>query len=247
MGNCIPNTSSQRSRLTRSGSREYRTHGYKHISGNYARKLVYADLDVIQGVLQARGTDAKDKWVKKGSKLHAYRYTFTFGKNFQIGQSPYSNQGRHLLPVEAFSGKYFNENELQLLGRVEYDVNNGENIIFLPSKARDVEFHRLPYHNGSHPKYTVAVIEDMSGIRGALGKAMDKDRKHEEWNPPEDLKEQLMDLQKKYWNMLVLSGPINVSEFDVRRARFRKRLDGEPESYKKRRIEKWGLAKSKKS
>ncbi|PTL75619.1 imm11 family protein [Vitiosangium sp. GDMCC 1.1324] len=79
-------------------------------------------------MLQKRGTGTRDKAVKPGSKAHARRYTFTYGNNFKIGQSPYVNQGHHMLPEEAFSDKFFDSNQLRMLQGVDYNINNGENI-----------------------------------------------------------------------------------------------------------------------
>ncbi|RKH68640.1 AHH domain-containing protein [Corallococcus llansteffanensis] len=209
MGNHLSGAGKLKARLKR--DRDYRNKGYKHIKGNGGRKIVYADLEVIQNVLQTRGTRARDKGVKAGSRLHARRYTFTYGSNFQIGQSPYVNQGHHLLPEEAFS--YFDSNQLRMLQGVDYNINNGENIIFLPARQRDSEFHQLPFHQGRHPAYTEQVDADMDGVRDDLDKALNRDKKHKEWNPPEDLKAKLMNLQKEYWNMLVAAGPISINTF----------------------------------
>ncbi|RKH11647.1 hypothetical protein D7V97_10695 [Corallococcus sp. CA053C] len=209
MGKHLSGAGKLKARLKR--DHDYRNKGYKHIKGSGGRKFVYGNLEVIQNVLQTRGTRARDKGVKAGSRLHARRYTFTHGNNFQIGQSPYVNQGHHLLPEEAFS--YFESDQLRMLQGVDYNINNGENIIFLPARQRDSEFHQLPFHQGSHPAYTEQVDEDMEGVRRALDEALKNDKKHKEWNPPEALKDRLMNLQAKYWRMLVAAGPISINKF----------------------------------
>ncbi|MBJ6761924.1 AHH domain-containing protein [Myxococcaceae bacterium JPH2] len=210
MGTHLSGAGESKARLKR--SHDYRGEGYKHIKVG-ARKNVYQDLDVIQGVLQARGTRARDKGVKAGSKAHARRYTFTYGNNFQLGQSPYVNQGHHLLPEEAFSDKFFDSKQLRMLQGVDYNINNGENIIFLPARQKDTAFHLLPFHQGSHPDYTRQVNVDMQAVKRALSKALQKDKKHKKWNPPEDLKDKLMKLQEDYWDMLVAAGPIPINKF----------------------------------
>ncbi|WIG93266.1 AHH domain-containing protein [Myxococcus sp. SDU36] len=195
-------------------SRDYREKGHKHIKGNGGRNKIYANLEIIQEVLQARGTRVRgDKRIKPGSLAHARRYTFVHGQNFKLGQSPYINQAHHLLPEEAFSDKYFDSDQMRMLLGVDYDINNGENIIFLPALARDSEFHRLPHHSGSHPAYSAVVSDDMSTVRDLLKTALEKDKKHKEWNPPEDVKTQLMDLQLDYWDMVSAAGPININLF----------------------------------
>ncbi|WP_426755753.1 AHH domain-containing protein [Myxococcus sp. Y35] len=202
----------QKARLRR--SRDYREKGHQHIKGNGGRNKVYADLETIQGVLQARGTRVRgDKRVKAGSLTHARRYTFVYGQNFKIGQSPYINQAHHLLPEEAFSDKYFTSDQMRMLQGVDYNINNGENIIFLPAVSRDSEFHRLPHHSGSHPAYSELVKADMIVVRDSLDSALAKDKKHKEWSPPEDVKALLMRLQSDYWNWVSAAGPININLF----------------------------------
>ncbi|WP_052519239.1 AHH domain-containing protein [Archangium violaceum] len=227
MGKHLSGAGKQKARLQR--SRDYRKNGYKHIKGNGGRKSVYADLDVIQGALQTLGTGVRGKGVTAGSKAHARRYTFTYGNNFRIGKSPYANQGHHLLPEEAFLDKFFDSNQLRMLQGVDYNINNGENIIFLPARLEDTAFHLLPFHQGRHPAYTEKVDADMEQVRDVLDKALAKDKKHKQWNPPEDLKDRLMNLQKDYWDMLVAAGPISINEFV------------------KPTLKKKGLTKSKKS
>ncbi|OJH34179.1 AHH domain-containing protein [Cystobacter ferrugineus] len=212
MGNHLSDAGKLPARLKRSS--DYRDKGYKHIKGNGGRKSVYADLDVIQGVLLTRRTTTRDKGVvKKGSRAHARRYTFTYGNNFQIGKSPYANQGHHLLPEEAFSDKFFDSNQFRMLQGVDYNINNGENIIFLPAREEDTAFHLLPFHQGPHPDYTRQVDADMQDVKDVLDKALAKDKKHKKWNPPEDLKDKLMKLQEDYWDMLVAAGPIPINKF----------------------------------
>ncbi|WP_158623425.1 AHH domain-containing protein [Corallococcus sp. CA053C] len=194
-------------------SRDYRRKGYSHIKGDGGRKSVYADLDVIQAVLQARGTGTRDKRVKPGSRSHARRYTFAYGMNFQSGRSPYSNQGHHLLPEEALSPRYLSSEQLRMIQGVDYDINNGENIIFLPVKPRDTEMHRLPYHSGSHPNYTRQVDGDMAEVKDILDSALAKDKEHKQWNPPADIKNRLMGLQSQYWDLMVAAGPIAIDRF----------------------------------
>ncbi|QDE93583.1 hypothetical protein BHS06_33905 [Myxococcus xanthus] len=195
-------------------SRDYRDKGHKHIKGNGGRNKIYANLEVIQGVLQARGTRVRgDKRIKPGSLTHARRYTFVHGQNFKIGQSPYINQAHHLLPEEAFSDKNFDSDQMRMLRGVDYNINNGENIIFLPAVARDSEFHRLPHHMGSHPAYSAQVVRDMAAVRDLLKSALAKDKKHKEWNPPASVKKELTTLQSKYWDMVSAAGPININLF----------------------------------
>jgi hypothetical protein len=199
-------------------SRTYRDNGYRTIKGNGGKKRRYADLERIQGVLHERGTtptpkkDGLGRPIEPASVAHARRYTFTSGKNFKIGGSPYANEAHHMLPVEAFGDKYFTAEQKEVLERIKYDVNNGKNIIFLPESDRDCEFHNLPQHNGSHPDYTALVDGDMQNVRTDVDKVLAEDPEHKNYSV-QDMKKRFMDLQDQYWGHLASCGQIKVNEF----------------------------------
>ena len=193
-------------------SQTYRTNGYNHIRGNGGKRKQYGDLERVQGVLLERGTKPSKPKVAQGSVAHARRYTFTHNVNFRIGAAPYVNQGHHLVPCDAFGDKYFNLDQRELLLRVRYDVNNGKNIIFLPTRARDCQFHNLPQHNGSHPGYTNLVDTDMSAVKQSLDKAIKKDPEHKKYSAS-DIRKRLMALQDDYWDYLTNCGGIPVNGF----------------------------------
>jgi len=201
-----------RAKLKRSGPKDYRSNGYTHISG-CDRKERYARLEHIQAVLTGRKTKPKGKetTIKKGSREHAMRYTFTYENNFQLAKSPYPNQGHHLLPEEALTETYFSEWQMKVLRAVPYDLNEGTNIIFLPSLQEDSEFHQLPSHQGRHPRYTNQVVKDMDTVQTELNKVKEEDTKHEGWSPPDDIQAALKILEEKYWKLLTsdVMSPIN--------------------------------------
>ncbi len=200
-----------RARLTR--SHDYRQRGHLHISGLPERCGIYGGLEQIQDVLKERGTPPSPRTVARASPQHAERYTFTYESNFKRAQSPYINQAHHLLPEEAFCEKFFTGRQLRILRAIPYDINEGTNIIFLPSLMRDMAFHRLPSHSGRHPRYTALIVEDMEEVRLRLNAVTDKDLEHEHWSPPEDIKHELLKLEEEYWKHLVSCGPIPINRF----------------------------------
>jgi len=205
-----------RAKLKRSAANDYRGRGHSHISGS-GKSNRYARLEKIAKALEARGTKARDKRVTSGSIQHATAYTFTYNNNFKIGQSPYVNQAHHLLPDEALSPKLFTDWQMKVLRAVPYDINEGTNIIFLPSRRRDSPLHSLPSHQGSHPKYTLQINVDMRLVRKKLSKVKKKDAEHKGWSPPADIKNDLKILEDKYWKLLT-SGvikPINEIIFNA--------------------------------
>ncbi|WP_395840980.1 AHH domain-containing protein [Archangium violaceum] len=210
----MPDAKQRKATLSRNS--KYRQNGYEHIRDTGSRTKVYssdAKIKNIMAVLQKRGTQPNPKGVAAGSEKHAKRYTFKYKNNFSVGSRPYSNEAHHMVPESAFSEKFFTPDQIKLLWMVQYDVNNKENIIFLPEVEQDSDFHLLPSHSGDHPKYTAKVSGDMKEVRKSLNKVINKDPDHKNWSPPNDVPTRLIDLQKKYWRFLVNCGPMPVNTF----------------------------------
>ncbi|KFA94147.1 AHH domain-containing protein, partial [Archangium violaceum] len=70
-----------------------------------------------------------------------------------IGTSlPYSWEAHHLLPANVFY-KELTIEQIKIILRTNYDINDGRNIIFLPENPIDTPIHKLPYHSSGHNKY----------------------------------------------------------------------------------------------
>lgn len=195
--------------------RKYRGNGYRKIKGNSGKKGIYGKLDEIGPALV--GLDIKPSKllppVKQGTAAHARRYTFGRLPNFEVGWSPYHNQAHHLLPEELLSlGYVFNDKQHYLLRQIAYDINNGDNIIFLPEALSRCAIHRLPSHNGSHSKYTRRLKSSMDQVKDSLNAAISKDKKHENWDPPTDVKQMLLNAQTDFWDYVSNAGPVKVNE-----------------------------------
>ncbi len=91
-------------------------------------------------------------------------------RTFLSGTVPYMNQCHHILPDEVFSEKSdrFTAEHMDLLERVPYSINRGENLIFLPVKEKFCSAHNLPYHRGSHPQYNDLVAGRMDDLKKNL-------------------------------------------------------------------------------
>ncbi|WP_437605282.1 AHH domain-containing protein [Sorangium sp. So ce834] len=201
--------------LGRQGNK-HRENGHSHISGNGGKRAVYDDLMTIRRGLRMHKPKPivpKDKSVQPWSDQHAEGYTF---KHFKAAgaNTPYRNQAQHMIPVEFFSVKSIGADELAVMQKVDYDINNGENIIFLPEHAGKVVIHRLPNHCGSHPVYNRVVKTEAARLRQRLQKAIDKDKDHTEWNPPEDIPAELKSLQKSLWNLTVRMVGVGLSNIN---------------------------------
>lgn len=120
----------------------YRDNGRNELKANAGRRQRVYDNDAkIIEYLEFYDVAPRDKRVARHSPAHAALYHF---EHFITGQRPYSNIAHHLLPCEVFTpDEVFTEEELEILRRVPYDVNNGKNIIFLPGFSHAVEVYLL--------------------------------------------------------------------------------------------------------
>ncbi|MBJ6761550.1 AHH domain-containing protein [Myxococcaceae bacterium JPH2] len=204
---------------------DYRKNGIDIIGANDGKtNPVYNNDSKIKKYLNQKMAEARSEGKRNlpkttiagaqyGDDTHAAGYHFN---HFAAdnGGTPYPNEGHHMLPCELFlqreesgdpeKGGLFGEIERQILLRVKYDVNNGNNVIFLPAALNLCGVHQLPYHAGSHPGYSSKVRADLKRIDAML---KDQAKKLcETWNPPDSIPDQLMKLENKYWNWIVLFG-----------------------------------------
>jgi len=205
-------------RLKRAG--QYRRNGYFHIKGKSARKLAY-DKDgsgVILGQNLARVGKGASGGITAGSAAHGKRYEFVYSRDIALGKQhnffcsymPYRNEAHHLLPDSAFSDPNFTDDHRRILKKLPYDLNHGQNIIFLPNKLRDTPIHNLPEHNGNHPAYTSLVTKDLLLLRGKLGKFKKKPCDPDE-PPGIGIMDNIIDSQQDYWDLLVKLGAGNIN------------------------------------
>ncbi len=120
----------------------YRDNGRAELKANAGRRQRVYDNDAkILEYLRFYGVAPRDKGVSRHSPAHAALYHF---EHFISGREPYSNVAHHLLPCDVFNpDEVFTEEELEILKRVAYDVNNGQNIIFLPGFSHGVAVYLL--------------------------------------------------------------------------------------------------------
>ena len=192
---------------------DYRKNGIRDISGNGGKlSRVYNNNDKVKAYLKNNAIGTNVEGATQGDDLHASGYHFHHFSAANAGK-PYPNQGHHILPCELFSrrseeggkqGGVFGTEELRVFYRLEYDVNNGNNVIFLPAFDTHCDVHQLPYHVGSHPTYTANVSQDMEQINSLLKKSLEKPC--EDWTPPESIPGELRKNEDEYWNWIVLFG-----------------------------------------
>ena len=200
--------------LSRGGP--YRANGYFYIRANGARRGIYdkspSDLgkNLIVAKKRAQGGLAA------GSVAHGALYVYVKSRvnasgvwfNFLAAFMPYKNEAHHLVPIEAVDSAL--EDKLALFKKLPYNINHGENIIFLPKNTKDVDIHKLPQHNGSHPKYNALVMGDLKKLRGQLTSKARKECEPED-PPPIGVLDKVIKLESDYWKLLVGTGAMSVN------------------------------------
>jgi hypothetical protein len=203
---------------------DYRKNGHTATLGDPGRCNRYRTPRRILATLKSnnggKGTDPSPSLAPIGklSPAHVERYFFEFvavyvkGKrlgqvipNFSRGGTPYGNQAHHLIPQTKFLA-LFPPREEAMLKRVDYNVHNGRNIMFLPAHNTDCSYHNLPFHSGSHTDYDVQVETDAKELSQQLRRLPDPCKEE----TLKDIKAKLIGLQEKYWNALSNAGPVAV-------------------------------------
>jgi HNH/ENDO VII superfamily nuclease len=89
-------------------------------------------------------------------------------KSGKLGQAvPYPWDAHHILPMEAFY-KYLLMNHIRIIQRGKYDINTGQNMIFLPASESDMSHHQLPAHVDNHPQYTLGLEREFKKIKAKI-------------------------------------------------------------------------------
>ena len=100
-------------------------------------------------------------------------------KKGQIGQTlPYQWEAHHVLPMSCFMD-YFTAKEIEVILLSDYDINDGQNIIFLPEHSEDTAVHELPYHPSNHLKYNSEVKTKFQSIKDKIEEMIDEEKPHE--------------------------------------------------------------------
>ncbi|MCY1031893.1 AHH domain-containing protein [Corallococcus sp. BB11-1] len=193
-------------------SKEYRKNGINCIRGDPGKLArVYNNNSKIKKYLIENAIGTRTPGATAGDDSHAAGYHFNHFT--EKAGTPYPNAGHHILPCELFTvksegskqGGVFEEEEFKILRRVKYDINNGENLIFLPAiNNSHCGVHQLPCHVGSHPGYTAEVSFDVEQINLLLKESLNEPC--EDWKPPESIPAEIKKYEKKYWNWIVTFG-----------------------------------------
>ncbi len=187
----------------------YRKNGHtflKSKQGKGSRSSNYENTGMIQAHLADIKRGAK-AGAENGSVEHAARYTLSHLENFLSGKAPYKNQAHHMLP-QSFN-KLLSDDINTLCKKVKYNINRGENIIFLPEYDVDGGFHDLPYHLGSHGGYNKEVLKDADKLGDLLKKYMQTEPCKDGEDIPEDIVNEFKNFEDGLWAIIIKAGKGN--------------------------------------
>ena len=139
----------------------------------------------------------------------------TSGKESGMSK-PYAWNAHHLIPCAVFSEMkatttvaepIFNEQQYKLLLMSDYNVNNGNNMMALPSNYMGFfqPIHNLIQHPSNHNQYTQRVIKEMKKVAADLEDLTDDLEKP---HPDVEVKiaERIKNIENELWDLLVKLG-----------------------------------------
>lgn len=134
---------------------------------------------------------------------------------------PYVWDAHHMIPGEAFTQvkagvrgaqPIFNARQLRLMLMSDYNVNNGHNLIALPTNRMDFyqPVHDLIQHPSNHANYTSRVVSEMKQVAKKLEQLTDDlDKPHAD--VVVKIAASLNDLEDELWRLLVAIGKAAVA------------------------------------
>jgi hypothetical protein len=150
----------------------YRFYSAKY-KPNFYQKFPRNKIDlanVVKNLTKLKSLDAKN-YLLRAQSAHE--------NSGQVGQDfPYTWQAHHVLPWNCFIS-VFTQIDIAVIRRSDYDINSGENIIFLPEYSDDTKHHKLPFHSSNHGKYNQSVISQFKGLKRAINKKRKNKEPHE--------------------------------------------------------------------
>ena len=169
------------------------------------------------GVKKAKGAQ---KATMIAERVPKYKFNYSNAdrggvKNFIEGSRPYGNNSHHVLPCEFFYDQYgWTAERLTVAKECGYDINNEENILYLPNSYRgkisiSCYYHDLPNHAYDHGRYNEVVGRHVRKILKKIDKAIDDEECSEEdkddlmW----EIYQMFTQIEDKYFEVLINKGP----------------------------------------
>lgn len=199
-------------------SSNYRKNAIKGIKAKSARQAIYDDDDTLRITLaqvkpKSQKVNGQTVTVKPGSLAHRMLYKLS---KFTSGFDPYPNHAHHMIPANAFINR-FKSNEKAILLQIDYDVNNPNNLIFLPANDYCTRYHMLPWHQTDdfHDAYSREVKKSAKKINKKVKKAAAKAEPCKEQDIPDGLEKDLIEYEDLLWDVIVNLGQKSINEVQV--------------------------------
>lgn len=195
-------------------SSNYRENTKKGIKAKPDRQKVYDDEAVLQITLSNVSPRPENgKTIASGSSQHVARYKLD---KFTDGSSPYLNHAHHLIPANAFINQFTSQQQ-NVLRKIKYDVNNGNNLIFLPATLEATRYHLLPWHQTDdyHRKYSKKVKDSAIEIEKKINEFLSDKTKCETEDPPQDIADEMVQYENQLWDLVIGLGPKSINAISV--------------------------------
>lgn len=162
----------------------YRKNGYDEHRDNPVKSTRYAPIanrikryrPVAEQLLGAKKGTTRTPELPVGDKG---LWNFTGKKNFKKANSPFPHMYHHMVPWEVLS-ETFTINELMLLQRSGYNLNDGINLIIMPCSERIGRLIGMYSHPNDHPSYTEQLIAQLTTLKTNLSGDPEEHLKKEE-------------------------------------------------------------------
>ena len=194
---------------------KYRKSAITGIKAKANRKNVYDNMKNLEKNLKSIewGTNLA---YPAGSTQHCNNYKLDKFKADNAG-SPYPNQAHHIIPANDFIN-FFDSDQQEILRKIDYDVNNQNNLIFLPANDNKYKkIHMLPWHNapGGHKKYSKQVKSSAQKIKNAVNEEIDKQEKCKAIEISDKITKELVAYENKLWEEIVKLGPSTINKIKI--------------------------------
>ena len=215
MSDHMPSNSKIKARWNEGASPEYRQANIDGTKAKRDREDVYNNDEKLQTNLSNITWKKKLKY-QPGSKEHCDEYKLDKFKA-DNAKKPYDNHSHHMIPKNDFFNRFDSEQQ-EILWQVDYDVNNGNNMIFLPAKADKFRHvHKLPWHHaaGGHKSYSDKVKDAATEIEDEVNKEIDKLKECESYKISDKIAKSLVQYENNLWKIIVNLGPSTINKIKI--------------------------------
>ncbi|WNG33931.1 hypothetical protein F0U61_10005 [Archangium violaceum] len=211
----------------------YAFRGPAYTSKHQGREIynVYTRYETIKPILvqSSKSKSARLSWHERGADLATWEDKASFPEKLKIDAYfgskhyfnriqkhwfPYHWEAHHLIPLSIFDEttkdskgqSYFTFEDKAVVERSHYDINNGHNVMAMPSSRYWEPVHMLLRHTSSHAKWTRKVA---STVQQQLSSSLKQARSKEQEGKPHEFNVgnvlgALYDIEEELWSDLAL-------------------------------------------